>query len=216
MKKNKEKSSTAANDPSVGVDIAPSALANLADRLKVDLAKPAGQVKENKKGQKNEKKLSSQPQQNKGNKEKFNSKPTPAKGFPKDQKDKKTQNGGKVQRKVEGKEKPKQNGQTATSTSRPEKAKPERKQEKSKSGSDKKKDKKAKPEKPTESSLLDEIIALGGTADDLELVEDVDSEEEIIGDSGNKSGGDKSVWIQHVISNGSSKRNSKTSSKLLG
>jgi hypothetical protein len=55
MKKNKKKGADADGGALEAVDIAPEALVNLADRLKLDLAKPQTQSRNEKKGGKKDK-----------------------------------------------------------------------------------------------------------------------------------------------------------------
>jgi hypothetical protein len=207
MKKNK-KGADADSGALEAVDIAPEALANLADRLKLDLGKLQTQSRNEKKRGKKDKEGKKEVQ-DKSQKEKAASnglKQTPAQvQLPKSEKPKATTD--MKQKAVSHRRKdakltanqvgapkskaipPKQSNQCkedakvtvsrSSSTTFKSPALPNF----STPSSDKRQRKpNAKPSEVT-TSLLDEILALGGTKEDLELVEDIDTDEDIEGDS---------------------------------
>jgi len=219
MKKNKGKASVDKPSASMEVDIASDALARLADKLKVDLAKspqqsvqkstPAADGKARRKsdvsGGKKSKQDESGKSQNNGTSvngtsntqaKRKGDKPTnsetsaaakPAKSeSPKHGKNKKQ----KVADTRSEKSRPVNEAPTAQSASTKKDKNPENKGEKSKG--------KGKIEKDP---LFEEIIALGGTEEDLALLEGIDSDEDIEGESSpaqkpkQQRGNDKSVCV---------------------
>jgi hypothetical protein len=217
--KNK-KSSANGNDTASAVDIAPGVLANLADKLKTDLAKPnqtlkpsASRNREKKTKEKKAKQAISPAQTSKTD----IVSPKNNKDSPTDQKKKKSPGGkskiGNPSASEKKRSTPKAvNGEPKREEQRarePQKFDP---RESKFSGRSKASSKtntisaingnpfaQTKDERPTVHSLLDEILALGGTKEDLELVDDIDSEEDIPGESQpqsskkSKGGSDKSV-----------------------
>lgn len=185
MKKNKKnKSAAETNEVGTDVDIAPQALANLVDKLKVDLARhqdatPKIDNKKNKSSKSgNGKSGSSGPldKQQRQVKEKHSQDPKEKKqnvssAGPRQHQSpkvdrpvhKKEGKGRDQANRVNGAEKP--SNRPKQSRSEPGK----RSNNKSGKGNEKK-----------ATSLLDEILALGGSKDDLELIEDIDTDEDII------------------------------------
>jgi hypothetical protein len=198
MKKNKKPSSNG-NDASSAVDISPGILASLADKLKVDLAKPT---------------LASKQSPSSNREKKATQTITPARTSTtnhvpeknnldgsRSEKMKKS-SGGKIKTGNSSAAEKKQNAPKVVN------GKSKREEQHSKeppkfdprqskfSGRSKTSSKtsaisanngerftQTKDEKLAAPSLLDEILALGGTKEDLELVDDIDSEEDIPGES---------------------------------
>jgi ribosome biogenesis protein MAK21 len=171
MKKNKTK--PVGNDLSSGIEIASSALENLANRLKVDLSRQAGDTngkrtleKKAKNDKKNVKRVQSESKKVATGKvtEKENvEKPPPAK---------KQKRGAKETKETKS--------ASLESTPHVEKSKSH---DSKKLKKDKRATRKHRKEKDNVSSadpLLKEILALGGSKDDLELIKDIDSEDEIV------------------------------------
>ena len=226
MKKSKGKASVDKPSASMEVDIASDALARLADKLKVDLAKspqqpvqkstPAADSKARRKSDvsagKKSKLDESGKSQNNGTSvngtsntqaKKKGDKPTnsetsaaakPAKSeSPKQGKNKKQ----KVADTRSEKSRPVNEARTSQSAATKKDKNPENKGEKSKDKGEKSKGK-GKIEKDP---LFEEIIALGGTEEDLALLEGIDSDEDIEGESSpaqkpkQQRGNDKSVCV---------------------
>jgi len=183
------------------VEIAPSALATLADKLKVDLANPSPAVKPKKNEKKGAKKVpptanTAEPPSTinghtKTKKDVPTHKKSDKKTDPKNSSSRasknvdtaKTTNGDvKKQRKSQEKSgkqthKPEQSQYKVGGYSKDSARKNNASKEKRSLSSG------SKEEQHVAQSLLEEIIALGGTKEDLELVEDIDSDEDIIGES---------------------------------
>lgn len=205
--KNK-KSSANGNDTASTIDIAPGVLANLADKLKTDLAKPnqtlkpsASSNREKKTKEKKTKQAISPAQTSKtGIASPKNNKDSPA-----NEKKKKSPGGKSKLSNPSAPERKLSTPITVNGEPKREKQHPKEPQKfdprQSKfSGRSKTSSKtnaisanngkpvaQMKDEKPTAPSLLDEILALGGTKEDLELVDDIDSEEDIPGESQHQS-----------------------------
>jgi hypothetical protein len=207
MKKSKKKAADADGGSLEAVDIAPEALANLADRLKLDLGKPRTQSANQKKGGKKDKEgrndARDKPRKEKSSSTGFNHTPKqiqqPKPEKPKPTADKKNESvlqdkEAKLDANKDGAPKLKSipskqpnqhkvdakvNGSRDSSTPFKSPAQPI-----SNTPSSDKRQRKPNA-KPSEiaPSLLDEILALGGTKEDLELVEDIDTDEDVEGDS---------------------------------
>jgi hypothetical protein len=202
MKRNKKSSGNGIDTVST-VEIAPSALANLADKLKVELANPSQAVKPSK-PKKNKKEANKVPQT-------ANTVETPftINGHTKTKKDvpthekadkktdsknssgsvsknvdtSKTTNGDVKQRRKSQEKDAKQTHKTEQSQS---KVGGHSKDSARKSNTTKTKrsfSSSSKEDEHDAQSLLEEILALGGTKEDLELIDDIDSDEDIIGES---------------------------------
>lgn len=207
MKKSKKKAADADGGPLEAVDIAPEALANLADRLKLDLGKPQTQSSNQKKGGKKDKEgrndARDKPRKEKSSSTGFNHPPKqiqqPKPEKPKTTADKKNESilQGKKEAKLtankDGPPKlksipPKQpnqhkgdakvNGSHNSSTPFKSHAQPIS----NTPPSDKRQRKPNAKPSDIAPSLLDEILALGGTKEDLELVEDIDTDDDVEGD----------------------------------
>jgi hypothetical protein len=196
MKKNKNKAVEADGERSADVEIAPQALASLADRLKTELAKPKGDKGNDKRKKQRETKRQETSSangtgaaQSKPALNKETQRNGIEKGSASDRsklpstEDKK----GKPQKQAKSADTSKQPNSTSKDMgSRSAKSTPKSKSKGTKDGLD--------------SSLLDEILALGGSKEDLELVEDVDTDEDIlVGEdkpptSRKKGGNDKTVY----------------------
>ena len=201
MKKNKNKSSDAKPSASGEVDIASDALARLADKLKLDLAKPQQQSKQKStpsaegkaqrksegSGEKISKQFGSMKQPSNGlskngaakKQEKLNDNKSDKKKTTPVSKAAENNNAPKLhinkKQKVGDKhtEKSRPNG---APTSQPTSAKKDK-------NSGKKKTEGTGKGKSQKDPLFEEIIALGGTEEDLDLIEGIDSDENIEGDS---------------------------------
>lgn len=203
--KNK-KSSENGIDTASAVDIAPSALANLADKLKLDLAKPNHAAKSSKQKKNEKKEVKEVPQTTKTEQAPVvkNGQTNAKKSAPIQEKSSKTSDskskvgivpptGKKVDSakatnsdsKSQQKSRDKDVKRAYKSDSRPPKlsggSKNSAKGKNLTSG-----ERGATPDikdgEPAAPSLLEEILALGGTKEDLELVEDIDSDEDIAGE----------------------------------
>ena len=227
MKKTK-KSSENGIDVSSAVEIAPSALANLADKLKLDLSTPTQAHKSGKKDKKKAKKAAQTTQSTK-NPVVNNGQQGKRKDGPMKEKAPKTPNqeNKAIDPPVPGKKRnsaKEPNGKsTLQSSSHIKEKKRGPKTSLKESVSSKKPPRNERDSKPTEnaeandvSTLLEEILALGGTKEDLELVEGIDSDEDIPGESPaqkTKESNDKKVYSLVSLSNfTSSSKNSKNSS----
>lgn len=208
MKKSKSKAAGTSNDTPGGVEIAPAALANLADRLKLDLASqgqskikntPVNDGKINGKKEKKEKQgnkkesqaainangasnsLSKKSVTAKHSGQKSEKKSTGGSSSEKKSKTVSTVNGDGRSTKEKDKKSKAHSQQSGYTAKGPAPAKAERNTKSSSTKKDKKHSKAsaAKTQESTVNPLLDEILALGGTKEDFDLVEDVDSEEDI-------------------------------------
>jgi len=203
MKKNKSKSAAVDGEQAADIQIAPQALANLSDRLKVNLAKPTGG-----KSQKTE-----SPKEKGKRQDKNGANGAAEEGLKPKKKDKKKKDKKNESRKssvAQTGEGPKHatprdptnqvgNGPINARSSK----QPPSQTEKSDLKANKKASKRKDANKPSGEgvSLLDEILALGGTKDDLELLQDVDTDEDIIEEapkSGKKSTTNKMVLMSMV------------------
>lgn len=224
MKKNK-KSSVNVNDAASAVDIAPGVLANLADKLKIDLAKPNPTSKqspsnnrEKKIKEKNMKQAISPVQTSSTN----IVSPKNSKDSSVNEKKKKSPGGKSKLGNPSATEKKRTAPKTANGEPKREKQHPKEPQKfdprQSKfSGRSKASSETATiptnngesfshtmDEKSAAPSLLDEILALGGTKEDLELVGDIDSEEDLASESQPQSskksrgGSDKTVCVSTI------------------
>jgi hypothetical protein len=210
MKKNKSKYAGTSNDPPVGLEIAPEALVNLANRLKLDLASqgqsksknaPVSNGKGKGKKEKNEKQHKNQEPKTStsanGNNAGVPKKPAAVKE--KEQKqpvEKKLKNSIVSEKKSDaaltsnGDGRPPKDTKSKNTKAdskpnrRPPKESASSKAETNTKSPPAKKDKKRPKANASEAQevitnpLLDEILALGGTKEDLDLIEDVDSEED--------------------------------------
>ena len=209
MKKNKK--SLQDNDESTSrLSIPQQALANLAEKLKVDLAKttqsqsPTKVFSDKKRSKKKEKLDSQQAVQQNGSRQ-----------LKKDESDMKPKRNGKSKYNKRNTEKEhfgnkkSDPGKLANSVAKAPHNPAQRPQAKNDKSSKSRPSipdritKNAKEKAPAESSLLQEILALGGTKEDLELVHDIDSEEEILelqqesAREGGKKAEEKIVWIPY-------------------
>jgi hypothetical protein len=222
MKKNKTKAAATSSEPSAGIDIAPLALANLADKLKVDLARPVGERarRSQKVDQKKEKtnrqkpraeaaKVDDKAKQKKNNSQASRKHKDSTLSNKEPKKDTNSRQGG------ERNGKRRANGVKSVTTSdrfRQSNA-PSPKTPKEKGGN--------KEERKATGTLLDEILALGGSQEDLELVQDIDTDEDIAEESIPQSKGkrvnEKTVSILGLtLLIASYNRNYETNSSLLG
>jgi ribosome biogenesis protein MAK21 len=204
MKKNKNRSSADKPSASAEVDIASEALERLADKLKVDLAKPAQQqskqkstpvsadAKARRKSDGSGEKIV---KQNEPGKSKDNG-PSKKNGIAKNQADKnaiKSKETEKIPaskpaKNTDGPKRPDNKRQKVADT-QSEKPLPVKGAATSQLASTKKKKGEKKGEKSNgkgnieKDPLFEEIIALGGTKEDLELLQGIDSDEDVEGDS---------------------------------
>lgn len=200
MKKNK-KSTANENDSVLEPEISQDALANLANKLKVDLAKttpshtPLKSSRNQKPSKKNEKQEKQEISRTNGSRQ---SKPDgdsmdSRKGRKsKDDKFKneKDHSGSKKSAGSDSKVPQKLQERPRTKTDAPSELRPSKSERKTNG---------VKETTSAEPSLLQEILALGGTKEDLELVNDIDSEEEILDSQpakkGKKKTDEKTVWV---------------------
>jgi len=193
MKKNKTKAAATSSEASAGIDIAPSALANLADKLKVDLARPVGEraQRSQKVDQKKEKTNREKPRaeaakvDDKAKQKKDNSQASRGHEDSTFRKNKEPRNDTNSRQGGERNGKRRANGVKSVATSdrfRQSNA-PSPKTPKEKGGN--------KEERKTTSTLLDEILALGGSQEDLELVQEIDTDEDIAEESIPQSKGNR-------------------------
>jgi hypothetical protein len=205
MKKNKKFSSNV-TDTASSVDISPEALANLSDKLKLDLSKPSHFVKQSSRDRNNAKKPNEPqngPQERSIGRSPKANMDQAKKPASRNEKVTKTPNS-RIKRphtsvpgqKVSSAKAP--NGESIPTTNPYEKSskgtrnsevpqltvsnqsKASRKSNVFSRDTRLSADTKETPSAP---SLLDEILALGGTKEDLQLVEDIDSDEDIVGES---------------------------------
>jgi hypothetical protein len=208
MKKSKSKAAGTSNDTPGGVEIAPAALANLADRLKLDLASqgqskikntPVNDGKTNGKKERKEKQGNKKESQAaikangasnslakksipaKQSGQKSEKKSTGGSNSEKKSKTASTVNGDGRSTKEKDKKSKADSKQSTYTAKEPAPAKAARNSKSSSTKKDKKHSKTnaSKTQESTVNPLLDEILALGGTKEDLDLVENVDSEEDI-------------------------------------
>jgi ribosome biogenesis protein MAK21 len=208
MKKNKSKSAGTSKDTPAGVEIAPEALANLADRLKLDLASQGqlksknapvsnwkGKGKKENEKQSNDKESKTSKMAN-GNNVGMPKKPVAVKEKEQKLAEKKSKSSTASEKKSVAP--PTSNGDgrppkdtkvkkaktDSKANGRPPKESASSKAETNTKSPSTKKDKKrfkanaSAHQEDTPNPLLDEILALGGTKEDLDLIEDVDSEED--------------------------------------
>jgi hypothetical protein len=230
MKKTK-KSSENGIDVSSAVEIAPSALANLADKLKLDLAAPnqANKSGNRKKEEKKGAKKAAQTIQNTKNPAVNNGQQGKRKGGSMKEKAPKTlnQESKSIDLSVPGKKlksvkEPNDNSKLQSGSHTKAKKRGSKTSPKQSAPSIKptKNERDSKPADSAEandvSTLLEEILALGGTKEDLELVNGIDSEEDIPGESPSqktKESNDKKVCSLVSLSNFTSySKNSKNNS----
>jgi hypothetical protein len=205
MKKNKNKSSADKPSASAEVDIASEALARLADKLKVDLAKPVQQQSKQKSTPvsadakarpKSDGPLVKTVKQNESGKSKDNG-PSKKNGIAKNPADKKEIKSketekipaSKPAKNTDGPKRP-DNKRQKVADRQPDKPLPVKGAATSQPASTKKEKKgERKGEKSNgkgnleKNPLFEEIIALGGTEEDLELLKGIDSDEDLEGDS---------------------------------
>jgi hypothetical protein len=195
MKKNK-RSSENGTEALSSVDIAPEALANLADKLKSDLANPNRPQKQSSRKHSKEKNAVEKRQtdagQNKKQAKKGSNEKVTAKGnkavTESTRATKDSSMGTNGVSKSLAKSTENKDGRDAKQIRKPGavQSKASSKPVVSVKGAPLKKGKNPKggasAEESMASSLLEEILALGGTKEDLELVEDIDSEDEIVGE----------------------------------
>jgi hypothetical protein len=224
MKKNKSKPSEISNDAAPNIAIAPEALASLADKLKFDLAQPQKAVpskgksprpKQEKSKKAPEKGISSNAQEgrskqvtapkrvvdDKAQKDKSNNlarlsnlgliRPQTSEDRSQTQQPRFGKRDLKNNKTVKATQSAVKDGRKAAAvTTTPSKTKTQRNKEENNTP-----------------SLLEEILALGGTEEDLELIDGVNSDEDILGESGNsraeksnrKSGSDDAVYTLCLV-----------------
>jgi hypothetical protein len=203
MKKNKAIPNE--NETASGLGIPQEALANLADKLKVDLAKstqsqpPSKTSPDKKRSKKQAKPKSQQTTQTNGPRElKDNGSGVEPKKSRKSKDDR--PNIKKAHSRTEISDQPHKEAKLSRTSAEL----PRTKNDKSSKSKTARPADNAEEQPSTEPSLLQEILALGGTKEDLELVNEIDSEEEIFESQesqkarvqgGKRKTDEKTVWI---------------------
>jgi len=214
----KKKSIPNENETASGLGIPHEALANLADKLKVDLAKSTqsrlpSKAPPDKKGSEKQAKLKSkQNAQTNGSRELKDNR-----GGMEPKRGKKSMDDKPNTEKVHSRTEISDRAKLANRDAKPSRtsAKPPRtkndKPSKSRSSKPARSANNVEEQPAAEPSLLQEILALGGTKEDLELVDDIDSEEEILESQesqqtlvleGKKKTDEKTVWVLNCVADG--------------